>query len=262
MLKPLTVWITTNCGKFLKRWKYQTILPVSWETCMQVKKQQLEPDMEQWTPTLGKEYDRLYIVTLLCYCCCSVAQSSLTLCSFMDHSMPGFPVLHYLPELAPLSWWCHPTISSSFSPSPLVISLSQHQVLLQWVSSLHQMAKVLKLQLQHQSFQWIIFRVDFHKEWLVWSPCCPWDLKSLFLSLYAEYTMWNAGLDKWQAGNKTARRNINNLGYANNTNLMAESEEELKSLLMRMEEGTEKAGLKFSIKKQRSWHLVPSLHGK
>ena len=55
--KPLTVWITTNCGKFFKRWEYQTTLPASWETCMQVKKQQLEPDMEQWTGSkLGKEY--------------------------------------------------------------------------------------------------------------------------------------------------------------------------------------------------------------
>ena len=45
--KPLTVWITTNCGKFLKRWEYQTTLPDSWETCMQVKKQQSEQDMEQ-----------------------------------------------------------------------------------------------------------------------------------------------------------------------------------------------------------------------
>ena len=56
-LKPLSVWITTNCGKFLKRWEYQTTLPVSWETCMQVKKQQLEPDMEQLNNSkLGKEY--------------------------------------------------------------------------------------------------------------------------------------------------------------------------------------------------------------
>ena len=46
-LKPLTVWITTNCGKFLKRWEYQTTWPISWETCMQTKKQQLELDMEQ-----------------------------------------------------------------------------------------------------------------------------------------------------------------------------------------------------------------------
>ena len=47
MLKPLTVWITTNCGKFLKKWEYQTTWPVSWETCMQVRKQWLELDMEQ-----------------------------------------------------------------------------------------------------------------------------------------------------------------------------------------------------------------------
>ena len=50
-------WIIANCGQFLKRWEYQTTLPVSWETCMQVKKQQLELDMEQWTGSkLGKEY--------------------------------------------------------------------------------------------------------------------------------------------------------------------------------------------------------------
>ena len=55
--KPLTVWMTTNCGKFLKRWEYQTTLPASWEICMQVKKQQLKPDMEQYTGCkLGKEY--------------------------------------------------------------------------------------------------------------------------------------------------------------------------------------------------------------
>ena len=56
-LKSFTMWITTNCGKFLKRREQQTALPAFWETCMQVKKQQLEQDMEQWTGTnLGKEY--------------------------------------------------------------------------------------------------------------------------------------------------------------------------------------------------------------
>ena len=65
MLKPLTVWIITNCGKLLKRWEYQTILPVSWETCMRVKKQQLEPYIEQPTGSkLRKQYERLFIVTL------------------------------------------------------------------------------------------------------------------------------------------------------------------------------------------------------
>ena len=57
MPKPLIVWITTNCGKFWKRWEYQTTWPASWEICMQVKKQLLEPDMEQQTESkLGKEY--------------------------------------------------------------------------------------------------------------------------------------------------------------------------------------------------------------
>ena len=57
MPKPLTVWITRNCGKFWKRWEYQTTLPASWEICMQVKKQQLELDVEQQTGSkLGKEY--------------------------------------------------------------------------------------------------------------------------------------------------------------------------------------------------------------
>ena len=56
-LKPWTVWITTNCGKFFKRWKYQTTLCAACEACMQFKKQQLETDMEQWTGSkLGKEY--------------------------------------------------------------------------------------------------------------------------------------------------------------------------------------------------------------
>ena len=74
--------------------------------------------------------------------------------------------------------------------------------------------------------------------------------------------MLNAGLDEAQAGIKIARRNINNLKYANDTMLMEESEEELKSLLMKVKEESEKVGLKLSIQKLRSWHLVPSFHGK
>ena len=74
--------------------------------------------------------------------------------------------------------------------------------------------------------------------------------------------MRNAGLEEAQAGIKIVRRNINNLRYADDTTLMAESEEELKSLLMKVKEESEKAGLKLYIKKQRSWHLVPSFHDK
>ena len=60
------------------------------------------------------------------------------------------------------------------SPSPPALNLSQHQGLFRWISSLHQVAKILEFQLQHQSFQWI-FRVDFLQDWLVWSPCSPRD---------------------------------------------------------------------------------------
>ena len=73
----------------------------------------------------------------------------------------------------PSHQWCHLTISSS-SPSLPTLNLFQHQGLFQGVSSSHQVAKVLEFQLQHQSFQWI-FRVDFLKDWLVWSPCSPRD---------------------------------------------------------------------------------------
>ena len=74
--------------------------------------------------------------------------------------------------------------------------------------------------------------------------------------------MKNAGLDEAQVGIKLGGRNINNLRYAEDTILMAESEEELKSLLVKVKEESEKVGLKFNIQKTKSWHLVPSLHGK
>ena len=115
MPKPLTVWITINFGKFWKRWEYQTTWPASWETCIQVRKQQLELDME---------------------------------------------------------------------------------------------------------------------------PC--------LFNLYAEYIMQNSGLEEAQAGIKIARRNINNLRYADDNTLMAESEEELKSFLMKVKEESEKVGLKLN----------------
>ena len=74
--------------------------------------------------------------------------------------------------------------------------------------------------------------------------------------------MRNAELDEAQAGIKISGRNTNNLRYADDTTLTAESEEELKSLLMKVKEDNEKVGLKLSIQKLRSWHLVVSLHGK
>ena len=74
--------------------------------------------------------------------------------------------------------------------------------------------------------------------------------------------MRNAGLEEAQAGMKISGRNINNLRYADDTTLMAESEEELKCLLMKVKEGIEKVGLSSTFRKLRSWHVVPSLHGK
>ena len=74
--------------------------------------------------------------------------------------------------------------------------------------------------------------------------------------------MWNARLDEAEAGIKTAGRNISNLRYANDTNLMSESEEELKSLLMKVKEESEEVGLKLNIHKTKIMALAPILHGK
>ena len=92
----------------------------------------------------------------------------------MDCSTPDFPVLHYLSEFTQTHvHWVGDAVQPSHplsSPSPPALSLPQYQGLFQWVSSSHQVAKVLELQLQ--SFQWI-FRVDFLWDWVVWSPCSP-----------------------------------------------------------------------------------------
>ena len=87
-------------------------------------------------------------------------------------------------------------------------------------------------------------------------------LSPYLFHMYAEYIMRNARLDESQAGIKIARRNNNNLRYADDTTLMAESEEELKVLLMKVKEESENSGLKLDICKLRSWHLVLSIHGK
>ena len=86
------------------------------------------------------------------------------------------------------------------------------------------------------------------------SPC--------LFNFYAEYIMWNAGLDEAQAGIKIAGRNINNPTYADNSTLMTESEEELKSLLMKVKEESEKVDWKFNIQKTKIMASGPSLHVK
>ena len=86
------------------------------------------------------------------------------------------------------------------------------------------------------------------------SPC--------LFNFYAQYILRNAGLEETQAGIKIAGRNDNHFRYADDTTLMAENEEELKSLLMKVKVESEKVGLNLNIHKRRSWHPVPSLHGK
>ena len=144
----LWLWIIINYGKLLERWEYQSFVPVSWETCIQVKKQQLEPSMEKLIGSRSrKEYDR----AICCHC---------------------------------------------------------------------------------------------------------------LLNLYSEHIMRNARLDELWAGIKIGGRKINNLRYVDDTTQMAQSEEELKNILMRVKEESERASLRLNIKKLRSWHLFSLLHGK
>ena len=101
---------------------------------------------------------------VICCCCCSVAKSRPTLCDPVDCSTPGFPVLHHLLEFAQTHvHWVSDAAEPSHplsAPSPPTFNLSQYQSLFQCVGPSHQVAKILELQLQHQSFQWI-FRTDF-----------------------------------------------------------------------------------------------------
>ena len=104
----------------------------------------------------------------------------------------------------------------------------------------------------HGTTDWFQIGKGVHQGCIL-SPC--------LFNLYAEYITRNAGLEEAQAGIKIAGRNINNLTYADDTTLMAESEE-LKMLLMKVKVESEKVGLKLHIQKRRSWHPVLSIHGK
>ena len=116
------------------------------------------------------------------YISCVQSLSHVWFCDPMDCTTPGFLVHHQLPELAQTHvHWVSDAIQPSHplsSPSPPAFNLSKHQSLYQWVSSLHEVANVLELQLQHQSFKWIS-RVDFLQNGLVGSLCSPGALKSL-----------------------------------------------------------------------------------
>ena len=106
---------------------------------------------------------------------------------------------------------------------------------------------------EHGTTDWFQIGKGIHQG-CVLSPC--------LLNLYAKYIMWNAWLCEAQARIKIAGRNINNLRYADETNFIAESKEELKSLLMKVKEESEKVGLKLNIQKTKIMSSVPPLHGK
>ena len=105
----------------------------------------------------------------------------------------------------------------------------------------------------HGTTVWFQMGKGIHQGYIL-SPC--------LFNLYAEFIMRNAGLGEAQAGIMIARRNINNLRYADDITLMGESEKELKRLLMKVKEESEKVDLKLNIQKPKSWHLVSSLQGK
>ena len=142
--------------------------------------------------------DAIYMVLLLLLFSC---ESCPTLCNPMDTRLPCPPPSpRVCSNSCPFSRWCHPTISSPFTPFPPALNLSQHQGLFQWGRSSHQVPKVLELQLQHQSFDehsvLISFRIG-----LVWFPRCPRDsqdsspapqfksINSLTLSLLYDQTV-------------------------------------------------------------------------
>ena len=132
-----------------------------------------------------REWYFTFTITYLC----SVAKWCPTLCDPVNCSTPGFSVLHYLLEFTQTHvHWVSDAIQPShplLPHSPLALHLSQHQSLFQWVHSSHQVAKVLELQLQHQTFQWI-FRVDFLWDWLVWSP---WSLQGTLKNLLQHHSL-------------------------------------------------------------------------
>ena len=134
------------------------------------------------------------MLMLYCY---SVTQSYLD--SLQPHGVQhAIPVPYHLLKFAQVHVHC---ISDAIQPShplmpssPSALNLSQHQGLFQWVVCSHQMTKILELQLQHQSFQWI-FRVDLPQEWLLWSPCSPRDFqKSSPAPQFKASILWHSAL--------------------------------------------------------------------
>ena len=152
----------------------------------------------------------------------SVTQSCLTLCNPVNCSTPGLPVHHQLPESI---------LKEMGIPDHLTCLLRNLYA-----------GQEATVRTGHGTTDWFQIGKGVHQGCIL-SPC--------LFNFYAEYIMRNAGLEETQAGIKIARRNINHLRYADDTTLMAESEEELKSLWMKVKEESEKVGLKLNIQKTK-----------
>ena len=244
MLKVLTMWITTN-WKIVKEMGIPDHL-----TCLLrnlYAGQEATVRTRHWTmdwfqirkgvhqgcilsPCLSNLYAEFSSVQFS-----SAAQLCLTLCDPMDCSTPGLPVHHQLLEYTQTHvHWVGDAIQPShplLSPSPPALNLSTS--LVSFLRNLYT-GQEATVKTGHRRTNWFQIEKGVHQGCIL-SPC--------LFNFYAEYIMRNAGLEEAQAGIKIAGRNINNLRYANNTTLMAESEEELKSLLMKVKEGSEKVGL-------------------
>ena len=140
---------------------------------------------------------RVFFCPFIGYQFSSIAQLCLTLCNPTDCNMPGLPVYHQLSEFTQTHvHWVSDAIQPSHplsSPSPPTFNLSQHQGLFTWVSSSHQVSKVLEFQLQRHSFQWI-FRTDFLQDWLVGSPCSPRDSQESSNTIVQKHQFFSAQL--------------------------------------------------------------------
>ena len=159
---PWTVAHYTPLSMGFPRQEYWSRLP--FPTPEDLPKPKIEPTSLASPALAGRFFITSATWEAHAICCCSVAQLCPTLCDPLDCSSPGFPVFHRLPEFAQAHvCWVSDAIQLSHSLSscsPPALNLSQHRVLFQWVSSWHQLDKVLEFQLQHQYFQWI-FSIDF-----------------------------------------------------------------------------------------------------
>ena len=223
MLKLLTVWITTICGKFLKRRYYQATLPASWEIRIQVKKPWLEPDMEQ--SVQFSSFQSLSCVQLFATPWTAVCQTSLSITSsqsllkLMSIELvmpPNHLILCHPPLLLPSIF---PSISVFSNESVLCIRWPKYWSFSFSISTSNEHSGLISFRMDWLDLLAVQGTMDWFKlgkgvhQGCILSPC--------LFNLCAEYIMRNARLDEAQAGINIVKRSINNLRYADDTTLIA-----------------------------------------